>query len=819
MMNHPKEADAAYLNTVLARGLSYHRQGDFAHAESDYREILDAAPMHADALHLLGVLSNQKQDHRAAINLIARAVHIIPDQPIYLCNLANAYRDSGLYEQAIACYQKTLQIKPDLFETYINIGIAYQQLGNFSQAASAYQKAILLKPDSAEAFYNLGNAFKEQDLFEEAINCYQRSAILNPMLVESYYNQAKILEKQGHLDKAVACLKQCIHYMPDWAEAHSNLGSLLKHLGYLDTAIFHCCEAIHLKPNLDAAHNNLGNALKDQGSLDKAIVCYQKALQINSWNADAYFNLGIANAEADRTAEAIECFQKAVRLAPEFAEAHNYMGLVIAEQGRRDEAISCIQRAIEIKPDYIDAYSYLIHQLQYTCDWRALNIYSERLDELTSRTGEGGSISVEPPFIGMARHFDLDRHLKNSKEWCSKFTQTMQNVKPAFQFDSRRQKKQKLTIGYLSGDFHDHATAHLMRSLFRLHNRNQLNVNGYSYGPDDNSSYRQKIRLNCDQFIDIRNLSFVDAAKRIYLDGVDILVDLKGHTKGSRLGILACRPAPIQVHYLGYPGTTGADFIDYLISDRIATPEDHALYYSEKLIFMPHCYQVNDHKQKIAPRVLQKEDFGLPQDSFVFSSFNLSYKIDPTMFDCWMRILKRIPNGVLWLLIGDETAKRNLRQEAVSRGVDSCRLVFAEKLPKSEHLARLQLADLSFDTRIVNGHTTTSDSLWAGVPVVTLPGGHFASRVSASLLNAVGLSEMVVPNLDAYEYLAVRLASYPDELENIKAKLCRNRLVKPLFDTPRFVRNLDTAYHEMWRIFIRGEEARQFEVIEEKGDS
>jgi len=800
----------------MERGLYFHRQGNLDQAEKNYREILKVMPMNANALHLLGVLLNQKRKNKTAVDLISQAIQISPNQPIYHNNLGNAYRDSGLYEPAIACYQKAIQIKPDLSEAHINLGIAYHQLADFDRATAAYQMAIMLKPDSAEAYYNLGNTFKEQGLFDEAICCYQRSATINPTLVESFYNQANILEKQGRFDAAIACLNQCIHLKPNWAEAHSNLGNLLKQQGYLDAAISQCREAIHFKPDLAEAHNNLGNAFKDQGNFNKAIVCYQKVLQISPGNADAFFNLGVAYAEADRVAEAAECFQKATQLEPKFAEAHNYMGVVLAEQGRRNEAIDCIQRAIEIRPDYIDAYSYLIHQLQYTCNWGSLKIYSERLDELSSRTSEGNRFFVEPPFIGMARHFDLNRHLKNSKEWCRKIVQPMLNVKPAFRFDSRRQKRQKLNIGYLSGDFHDHATAHLMLSLFKQHDRNRFNVYCYSTGPDDNSSYRQQIQVNCDRFIDIRNCSLVDSARSINSDEVDILVDLKGHTKGSRLGILACRPAPIQAHYLGYPGTIGADFIDYLITDKVVTPIEHAPFYSENLVFLPNSYQVNDHKQEIAAQILCKADFGLPPDSFVFSSFNLSYKIDPIMFDCWMRILNRVPHGVLWLLNVDETAKQNLKQEAGSRAIDSRRLVFADKLPKAQHLARIRLADLALDTRIVNGHTTTSDSLWAGVPLVTLLGGHFASRVSASLLNAVGLAEMITYNLDAYEDLAVRLAGHSDELARIRTKLFRNRLVQPLFDTARFVLNLEKAYQEMWRIFIRDGLARQFEIVKEK---
>ena len=693
--------------------------------------------------------------------------------------------------------------------------IAYHQLGDLDRAVVAYQKEIALKPGSAEAYYNLGNTFKEQRLCDEAISCYRRAASMNPMLVEAFYNQASILEKKARFDEAIACLKQCIQFKPDWAEAHCNLGNLSKQLGFLDDAISHHQKAIHLKPELDEAHNNLGNAFKDQGSFSKAITCYRKALHIHPGNAEVYSNLGVTYAEADRMAEATGCFQKATQLNPQFTEAHNYMGVVLAEQGRRDEAIDCFQKAIEIKPDYAEAYSYLIHQLQHTCNWRSLKICSERLDELNRQTGEGKPFFVEPPFISMARHSDLCRNLTISKAWSRKITQPLQNVKLSFSFKTRRQKKRKLTVGYLSSDFHDHATAHLMLSVFGLHNREYFKINCYSYGPGDQSNYRQQIIDQSDQFIDIRELSHIDAARRIYEDKVDILVDLKGHTKGARLSISACRPAPIQAHYLGYPGTIEADFIDYFITDRVVTPEDHGPYYSEKLVFLPHCYQVNDHQQEIASRDWNREALGLPEQGFVFSSFNLPYKIDSVMFDCWMRILKQVPNSVPWLFSDSGSARCNLRQEAADRGVDPDRLVFAHKIEKSEHLSRLKWADLALDTRIVNGHTTTSDSLWAGVPVIALQGSHFASRVSSSILHAVGLSELVAHRLEEYEKIAVQLASRSSELKAVRRKLNINRLEKPLFDTTRFVRNLENAYSEMWRIFLEGRAPTQIEVFEE----
>jgi protein O-GlcNAc transferase len=813
--NHQKKYSSAQLDSILASGLHFHRQGDFNQAEKNYREILNVAPMNADALHLLGVLFNQKREYTAAIDLISRAIQIIPNQPIFHSNLGNAFRDSGFFKKAIGCYQRALQIKPDLVEAYINMGVAYHQLADHDGAASAFHKAIALKPDSAEAYYNLANTFKEKRLFDQAISCYRRVVALNPRFGEAYYNLAKSLEQQSCIDEAIACLMQCLRINPQWAEAHNNLGNLFSRKGLPDQALSYYQKAVELKPELHVAHNNSGNALKEQGRFTEAIACYQKALRFRPNFAEAYQNMGVTFTEQDRLAEAIGCFQKAIELRPDFAEAHNFLGLCFEKQGKASEAIACFEKAVQIKPNYAEAYSYLIHECQRSCDWQRSMHFSERLDQLNRQAAGRGEFCAEPPFIRMARDDNLALQLINARAWCRKIVQPLQRLRTPFGFDARRQKIGKLTIGYLSCDFHDHATAHLMLRVFGLHNREKFKINCYSYGPDDHSHYRKRILAQSDQFIDIQRQSHFDAARRIYEDQVDILVDLKGHTKGARLGILTWRPAPIQIHYLGYPGTSGAGFIDYLITDRIVTPKGHAPYYSEKLVFMPHCYQVNDHQQEIASRHWSRQELGLPEKVFVFSSFNLPYKIDPVMFGCWMRILQQVPNSVLWLFGDNQNAICNLRREAADRGVEPQRLVFAQKIKKSEHLSRLKSADLSLDTRMVNGHTTTSDSLWAGVPVITLQGSHFASRVSSSLLNAVGLPEMVTHNLDAYEKLAVRLASHAAELGQIKEKLALNRGGQPLFDTPQFVRNLEAAYQEMWRIFRKEGDPRQFEVTED----
>jgi protein O-GlcNAc transferase len=378
----------------------------------------------------------------------------------------------------------------------------------------------------------------------------------------------------------------------------------------------------------------------------------------------------------------------------------------------------------------------------------------------------------------------------------------------------KKSKGSRITVGYLSNNFKNHPTAHLIQGMFRHHNREKFKVFCYSYGEDDQSSYRKKIKTECDQFIDLRMLSHAEAVRRIYDDRVDILIDLVGHMKANRLCIPALRPAPVQVRWLGLAGTTGADFIDYIITDPVVTPEEHTPFYSENFVYMPYCYQINDNTQAIPENGLKRTDFGLPAERFVFCSFSTRYKFDPVMFNTWMKILKKVPGSVLWVLGGSKTAEKNLTQAAESRGVNCNRLVFAEKIPRDQHLARLRLADLALDTRIVNGAITTSDALWSGVPVITLQGRHFASRMSSSILSAAGLPELVAHSLDDFETLAVRLAGESDELSVIRQKLAQNRFTIPLFDTPGFVRNLEIAFKKMWGIYVSGDSPRPIKVKE-----
>ncbi|MFQ5714817.1 MAG: tetratricopeptide repeat protein [Candidatus Scalinduaceae bacterium] len=768
------------IDSEITKALRYHQSGQLQKAEELYKKILHIKPNHPDSLHLLGVIAYQVGKIDIAADLINKAIQNNPKNPAFYNNLGNVIKEQGKLNEAITCYQKALELKPDYAEACNNLGSAFKEQGELNEAITYYQKALELKPDYAEAYNNLGSAFKEQGELDEAISCCQKALKLKPDLPEAYNNMGNAFKDQSKLTDAILCYQK----------------------------------ALEIKPGFSEVYNNMGTAFQGQGKSTDAVSCYKKALEIKPDYVSAYYNLGNAFQDKGEFNEAISYYQKALELRPDYAEAYNNIGAMFQEQGKLSEAISCYQKALGLRPDYAEAYNNLFNQFQQTCAWQKIEGMSAKFDVLTREALDSGTKTTETPFINIMRYTDPSRNFTVAKSWSRDVERTTSNLKNHFPHDIRKSRKTKITVGYLSNDFRNHPMAHLMLSLFGLHNRDEFNIFCYSYGKDDVSSYRARIRRDCDKFVDLGNLHYAIAAKCIYEDQVDILVDLKGYTRGNRIGICALRPAPIQVRYLGLAGTTGADFFDYIITDRIVTPEEHAQYYSENFVYMPHCYQVNDHTQEISNKDWKKADFDLPEGSFVYCSFNQGYKIEPVMFNTWMNILRQVPESVLWLQRENEMTERNLGLEAEARGVKFDRLIFAEKLPKYEHLARLRLADAALDTRIVNGAATTSDALWVSVPVITLQGNNFASRMSSGILTGIGLPELIVHSIGEYEALAIRLAHNPGELQTIRQKLTKNLSTEPLFDTPRFTRNLEKAYKEMCKIFMAGGSPRQIEVIE-----
>lgn len=724
-----------------------------------------------------------------------------------LLDKALGHHQKGNLGQARKLYKKILKSDPKDADALHLLGLIAHQTGKHERARDLIEKAVRLAPGHAMAFNNLGEVHRALGAFEKAVESYRKAIGIDPAYAEAHGNLGLALNELGKTGEAEECYRKAIDIDASLPEPRANLGNLLRERGDPEAAAESFREALAIAPNMPGLLCDLGNALVDLGKRDEAVDCFRRAIAIHPDFANAHNNLGNVLMDLNQKSEAAECYRRCLEIQPDRAEVLIHLGNAHSDLNRLEEAIACFGKVLEIDPDNREATALLYRQYQRTCLWEAMAELEPVLDRQTREAlGKGGKPG-ESPFINISRSMDPKFNFDVARAWSRDISRRAARLAEPFRPWKKAEKDGVISIGYLSCDFHNHATAHLMSGLFALHDRDRFRVSAYSYGPDDESAYRRKIIEDCDGFKDIRSLSTKDAARLIHDDKIDILVDLKGYTRGGRMDICALRPAPVQAAYLGFPGTTGADFFDYVITDKTVTPPEHLDFYSERPAYLPHCYQVNDRNQPIAETGITRASEGLPENGFVFCSFNQPFKFEPAMFAAWMGLMTRVPGSVLWLFAGNAPAKENLKREAETQGVSGDRLVFAENRPKDEHLERLRFADLMLDTRIYTGHTTNSDALWAGVPVVTLAGAHFASRVSASLLRAIGLPELIVQNLEDYLSLAFKLATDGKTLNEIKSKLAGNRLSTPLFDTPLFTHGLEKLYRRMWELYRRGEKA------------
>lgn len=834
------------ISEALALAAGHHQAGRLPEAERIYREILLEDSHNANALHSLGLIAIQTGNRETAIDLIGRAIEIEPELAEAHNNLGNALKAQGTLDEAVACYQQALRIKPDYAEAHSNLGIALKAQGKLDEAVASYREALRIKPDYAKAHNNLGITLKNQGKLDEAVASYQRALEVRPDYAEARYNLGNALIDQGKLDEAAASYRAALQIRPDYAEAHYNLGNALRVRGQFDEAVASYQRALRIKPgftdahyflavalkqqgkfeeaaasyqraleirpNHAKAHNGLGNIHRTQGKADKAVACYQQALLADPDCTEAHSNLGGIFRSQGKHDQAVACYRRALQLQPDYAELHNNLGNSLIDQGKQEEAIASYRRALQIKPSYPTATVALVHQLQHVCDWEGIGDLSRRvIEEIDTPSEHGTGHAVSPfSFLALPTPTSAKQQQQCARKWVDQRLESAIQLGREMAFAHARGARSRITLGYLSGDFHSHPVAQLIAELFEKHDRGKFAVLAYSYGPDDSSPMRRRLTGAFDRFVDVKDASFVEAAQRIHADGVDILIDLKGYTQGARTQILALRPAPVQVNFLGYPGTMGAPFVDYIVVDDFIVPAEQKVFFTEELASLPGCYQVNDSRREVAPRTPSRAECDLPEEGFVFCSFNNSYKITPEVFEVWMRLLEEVPKSVLWLLEGNRFVPANLRSEAEARGVAADRLVFAPRLPLTEHLARHRLADLFLDTFPVNAHTTASDALWLGCPVVTIAGETFVSRVAGSLLRTVGLPELVTTCLDEYEDTALRLARDADQLAQLRARLEANRMTCGLFDAGRFARRLEKAYLRMWEIHASGERPRGF---------
>ncbi len=693
-------------------------------------------------------------------------------------------------------------MRRDYAEAHNNVGVLSQMQGKLEEAASAYRAAVALKPAYAEAQFNLGAVLHQKHELDAAEAAYRRAIALDPGIAVAHNNLGTVLKDRGLPDEALAAFAKATTLKADYAEAFYNRGTVLQELARWDEALAAYAEASRFREDYADAISNAAIVLQELGRAGEAIALCRQLLERIPAHADTCNNMGTALLAERRPREALAAFEEALRHRPDFPEAFYNLGNAWRELGDLREAIAAYQHAFGLRPGYADAFSQLAYHRAQACDWDS---YESDQAKLVDMVRQGIRV---PPFYLVSAPASASDQLLCARRW----SETIQPSHRAIFEHKPAVAQERIRLGYLSGDFHQHATAQLMAELFERHDRDRFEVVAYSYGPDDHSPTRARLMSAFDRFVDISALSHRDVAERVQADQIDILVDLKGYTHHARPAILAYRPAPVQVSYLGYPATMGVDFIDYIIVDPVVVPASQQPYFSEKLVHLPCSFQANDRQREVASAHTSRQDWGLPAEALVLCSFNNSYKISPAFFDIWMRLLRSVPGSVLWLLEANRLIKGNLRFEAEKRGVDPDRLVFAPVVPSAEHLERHRHADLFLDTLPCNAHTTASDALWAGLPVLTCSGSSFAGRVAASLLTAAGLEELVTGSLEDYEQTALALARDQQRLSALRRKLRDNRQIHPLFDLPKLTGNIEAAYARMWQTWLSGMRPAAFSI-------
>ena len=636
----------------------------------------------------------------------------------------------GRYAEAIERIDPLVDLMPDQPALHNLAGAAYAGAGRLDEAVTRYDRAISLQPDFADAHSNRGAALREKGRLVEALDSF---------------------------DLAIAC-------RPDFAEAHSNRGIVLKALGRSEEALLSYDRAILLNPRSSSALYNRGNALHDVRRLDDALASFDQAIAQRPDYAEAHCNRGNTLHALGRLDAAVESFDRAIRFRPGFATAYANRGNALHEMKRLDAALQSYEEAVRLDPGNAETLGRLLFLRAHMCEWPSAH-------DAIDIAALGVDTDAVTPFNMLALDDDARRSLRRSTRWAkAKYPPRAPACARPLDGSTR------IRLGYFSADFHVHATMWLIAKLLEAHDKSRFEIHAFSFGPDRRDAMRQRAVDAVDVFHDVRGLSDAAVAELARGQGIDIAVDLKGYTQDARPAIFAYGAAPVQIAYLGYPGSSGADFIDYIIADPVVVPSSKRSCYSEKQICLPHSYQVNDDGRPIAESVPDREAFGLPRDGFVFCCFNNSFKISPREFDVWMRLLTQVEGSVLWLLRDNRWAEANLCREAERRGVADGRLIFADRAALPDHLARHRHADLFLDTFACNAHTTASDALWAGLPLLTLLGDAFAARVAGSLLHAVGLPELAVDRVEDYEQLALALARDPQRLAAIRAKLAGQRL-------------------------------------------
>ena len=693
----------------------------------------------------------------------------------------------GQVDRAANIYRKVLAHNPDNSDALHYLGLVEARAGSFERANSLIARSLELQPSNTKFRENYATILCQAGRYDLAIKTCDKGLRSTPRSVYLLYVSATALFKLRRLPESLQRFDKLLAVQPDHLVAINERGSVLAEMKEYDQALAAFQKAVTLNPKFGDVHLNLGNLFGELERHEEAKSSFEKALALNPRLARAWSGLGIILHKSKLFDEALAAFEKALALDPHLAEAWLGRGNVFWNLTQYDNALTAYDRALSLSPDLKHATGGRLHAKMHLCDWAKIE---GEIQHVLSAVRDRKAVSE--PFNLLSIPSSSADQLQCAKSFVSDQRSFSALCREIYSHD-------RIRVAYLSADFRNHAVAYLVTGLFEHHDKSRFEITGISFGPAEDSTLRRRLETAFEHFIDAKDKTDEDIANLIRHHEIDIAVDLMGHTQNSRLGILARRPAPIQVQYIGYAGTLGTDYIDYILADSTVVPEEHRPFFTEQVVWLPDSYLVSDDRRAISPHTPMRHECGLPEDAFVFCSFNNSYKITPVIFELWMRVLRAIPKSVLWLSQANAIATANLRREVERHGVSPQRLIFAPRVSdNADHLARQRQADLFLDTLPYNAHTTASDALWAVVPVLTCLGETFAGRVAASLLKAIGLPELITTSLADYETLALKLAREPPFLAAIKAKLARNRETYPLFDTARFTRHIEAAYVTMW---------------------
>ena len=753
----------------LQQAISFHQAGRLADAERLYLMALKLQPNDCAALYFFGILR---------------------------CG-------QGRFAEAVESFGKVLALQPHHADTLIANGGALRELGRFAEALASYDKASTQQPRLAELFYNRGLVLLNLARIPDAVADFTRAVEVKPGYADAWNNRGGALHSLGRFEDAIADFDRAVALQPNFATAHHNRGLSLRQLGRLQEAVASHDRALTLQPNHAEAWNDRGQALKTLRRFTEAVASLRQAITLNPKHVKARYNLGATFWDMGRIDDAAASFGEALAIDPDCVVALHARGNMLwTTRQLYEPASQDLQKALRLEPDHAYTRGDLMHVKMYGADWRD---FAEEVTKIDEGVRQGKRI------INAFTYLTISESVADLQICAEAFAEgnypavARLPVKPG-------RPPGKIRIGYMCGEFRDHATMRLMAGLFELHDKDRFEIVAFDTGHNDQSPLRRRVEAAFTRFVDISALNTLDAAKRVRNEGIDILVTLNGYCGEGRMDVFAQRPAPVQVNFLAFPGTLGAPYMDYVIADRIVVPEDEQKFYTEKVAYLPDSYQVNDGARGMPEKTTTRVAHNLPEDAFVFCHFNHSFKLTPSTFARWMRILRQVDGSVLWLLQSNSAFADNLRREAEQHGVAAERLIFAPVMNYQDHLARLPLGDLFLDSLPYTAHTTASDALWMGLPVLTCRGTTFAGRVAASLLSAVGLPELVTEDAAAYEVLALDLARNPTALAALRQRLAQNRTQAALFDTARYTRHLEAAYTTMLETWENGAAPHSFSV-------